>query len=66
MQSFGSIILSYALNLSSRMRDNVTYTPTATNINKNSAIKFFQTSKQFEVVELGILKLKRQSSTGSD
>jgi len=26
---------------------------------KNSAIKFFQTSKQFEVVELGILKLKR-------
>jgi len=27
--------------------------------NKNSAIKFFQSSKQFEVVELGILKLKR-------
>ena len=27
---------------------------------KNSAIKLFQSSKQFEVVELGILKLKRQ------
>lgn len=26
---------------------------------KNNAIKFFQSSKQFEVVELGILKLKR-------
>lgn len=27
---------------------------------KNNAIKFFQSLKQFEVVELGILKLKRQ------
>jgi GTP-binding protein LepA len=27
--------------------------------NKNNGIKFFQSSKQFEVVELGILKLKR-------
>jgi GTP-binding protein LepA len=28
--------------------------------NKNDAIKFFQSSKQFEVNEIGILKLKRQ------
>lgn len=29
-------------------------------LNKNDAIKFFQSSKQFEVVEIGVLKLNRE------